>query len=310
MPVMKLITWAPPQAALGLSLYSISDKRMEITAGQLKQNRLVKMQRGVIAAGRSLDNKARALWGEPEFARNGGYSRRSPYRAAMITLTYRDGVEWSPLHIAALIKHYREWFKRNAGCPFLYVWTVELQERGIPHYHIVVWIPQGVMPPLPDKQGWWPHGMSNAIFAKSPVGYIAKYASKGDGQSGHHLPPRCRLWGHGGLAIAERAEIAFANAPRWLKGVIHHEAHPVKAVYETVERVLISTVGVFQHWHEKVTRKAGWTLKAGEGAGGFFFSPFEVEGFSPSGITLTHRGVIEYLAPTGDTFMIPYGATA
>lgn len=281
---------------------------MDVTAGQLKQNRIVKMQRGVIAAGRSLDQKARATFGDPEFNEKGEYSRKSPYRAALITLTYAEGVAWSPLHIAALLKHYREWFKRNAkGFPFLYVWTVELQERGVPHYHIVTWIPKGVMPPLPDKQGWWPHGMTNAIFAKSPVGYIAKYASKGQNQSGHHLPSRCRLWGHGGLAMAERAEIAFANAPRWLKGVVHHESHPVKRVLEVVEKTVQYANGFV---HRVVTRKSGWTLKAGEGKGWWFFSPFEVEGFSSCGITLSHRGVIESLAPTGDTFLISYGAAA
>jgi hypothetical protein len=277
---------------------------MQISTGQMKQTRIVKMQKGVIAAGRALDNKARELYGEPRFIPQGKkgageYSKASPYRAALITLTYAPGVDWQPDHIAKLLTHYRNWFKRNAkGHPFLYVWTVELQQRGIPHYHIVVWLPRGVVPPLPDSQGWWPHGKTNAIYARSPVGYIAKYASKGENQSGHHLPPRCRLWGHGGLTMVERGEIAFATCPRWLKGVIHHEAHPIKKSVEVLTTLASGKV--------EVIKRAAWVLKAGLAAGWAFFSPFDFDGFSESGITLRHLGVIEALTPDGDSFLIAH----
>ena len=33
--------------------------------------------------------------------------------------------------------------------------------------------------PKADKQGWWRHGMTNTVPARSPVGYLCKYTSKG-----------------------------------------------------------------------------------------------------------------------------------
>src|SRR5262249_19663973 len=71
-------------------------------------------------------------------------------------------------------------------------------------------------PPLPDKQGWWPHGMTQAKWAYSPVGYIAKYASKGVDAS-HRLPKSARLWGGGGLSVAIRAFRVWALAPAWVR---------------------------------------------------------------------------------------------
>lgn len=292
---------------------------MEITNGQMKQRRLQTLAKGVGAAALTIDNKFRAAYGEPEFDRHTDgsyklgkdgfpkYARNSPYRVAMITLTYRRDGMWEPGHISDLLKHYREWFRRNAKheaipeCHF--VWVMELTEIGRPHYHIVMWMPKGIKPPMPDNQGWWPHGSTQAKFSHSPVGYIIKYASKGETKSGQHLPKKARLWGYGGLKMVERGEVAFALAPRWLKRLAHHESHPVKRVYERVVKTVDYGNG-FVHQH--VIRKAGWVLKAGIAAGFWFFSPYDYAGFTGNGIALSHRGLIEVLSPDGDVFEIPH----
>jgi hypothetical protein len=262
---------------------------MEISNGEAKQGRLRTMQRGVCSAAKTLDGKARELWGED---RNGNPN----FRTALVTLTYRPDVEWSPLHVSALLKVYREWFRRR-GQPFLFVWTVELQQRGIPHYHIVCWFPRGrgLTPPLPDKQGWWPHGMTNAVFARSPIGYIAKYASKSETKSGHHLPKNCRLWGYGGLKMVERAPIAYAVAPKWVKAMTGIDTHPVKRMVEIVEVGLSSL-------RETVSRVSAYVALA---TGFTFFSPYEYQGMGQSGIVLSHRGFVEVLSPGGDWFAVP-----
>ena len=285
---------------------------MEITKGQMAQKRLFQLVKGVTAAAKAIDDKFRDEYIEPLFeksirpgAKYPRYHQRSPYRVAMITLTYaRDGM-WEPGHIVGLIKNYREWFRRNAkqcAIPELhYVWVMEMTEIGRPHYHIVMWMPEGVKPPLPDDQGWWPHGSTEAIFAHSPVGYLAKYASKQESKSGRHMPKGARLWGYGGLKMVERGPVAFALAPTWVKRLVHHESHPVKRVFERVERTLQWTAGVYQHWHEKVIRKSGWFCTRGDARGHWLFSPYELEGFTDGGVLLRSSGVVEILTPYGDS---------
>src|SRR5690606_36189831 len=130
--------------------------------------RLGVMRKGVIAAALAIDNKFRAEYGEPEFRREergvlaglrNPYTRTSPYRVAMLTFTYAPDAAWSPRDIAEVLAHYRKWFKRRKAV-FHYVWTVELQGNGKPHYHVICWLPRGLTPPFADEQGWWPHGMS------------------------------------------------------------------------------------------------------------------------------------------------------
>lgn len=292
---------------------------MEITTSAMKQTRIVKMAKGVVAAALTIDRKFREKHGDPVFALNadGSYRKHwrtkqpyylpeSPYRCAMITLTYaRDG-QFDKRHLIDLVKHYREWFKRNGqGETFHYVWVMELTEIGRPHYHLIAWFPKGVKPPMPDKQGWWPHGMTQAKYAVSPVGYIAKYASKAETKSGSHLPHGARLWGYGGLKMTERAPVAFALAPRWLKGLVHHESHVVKRTYQRVVNTVTYACGFV---HENIIRKSGWFVKAGYGVGNWFFSPYEFEGFMENGIALSHRGYIEMLSSEGDSFFISHRA--
>ncbi|TAA08846.1 rolling circle replication-associated protein [Pseudoxanthomonas winnipegensis] len=279
---------------------------MEVTKSQMQGKRLVQLARGVKAAAMAIDEKFREAYGHPEFTPSGKYSRFSPFRVAMITLTYCEDGMWEESQIRSLVKHYREWFKRNGkGETFHYVWVMELTEVGRPHYHLVCWLPRGVKPPLPDKQGWWPHGMTQAIYARSPVGYITKYASKGETKSGAHLPHKARLWGYGGLLMSERGDVAYALAPRWLKHVVHHDSRPAKRVFERVINTIQYACGRI---HQHIERKSGWFLRDGEAKGWWFFGPYDCDGFTANGISLSHRGAIEVFTPDGDTFFIPHAA--
>lgn len=136
---------------------------------------------------------------------------------AMVTLTYRDDAKWSKKDISALCKNLRE-YARGAGFKFRYVWVLELTQRGRPHYHLLVWLPAGRTLPKPDKRGWWPHGKTRIEWAKKPVGYIAKYASKGiDYEQSQRIPKGARLCGTGGLSVESRTEIRYWKTPLWVR---------------------------------------------------------------------------------------------
>ena len=142
----------------------------------------------------------------------------------LITTTYRPGVEWSPRHIAECFKHYRKRAERD-DVPLRYEWVAELQLRRMRnraesarqcmHYHALVWQPPGYEFPFPDQVGWWRHGMTNCERATNPVGYIAKYASKGT--EGEPLPRGARISGGGGISAAGRLEVAWWLRPRYVR---------------------------------------------------------------------------------------------
>jgi len=137
-------------------------------------------------------------------------------KQVMVTLTYRDDVEWSAKHISTYLDSVKKWLLRK-GHGFRYVWVFELTKRGRPHYHVLVWMPRGLCMPKADKRGWWSHGMTKTEWARNAVGYIAKYASKGNGEQ--VIPKGVRLYGVGGLNARSRMFRAWWNLPtgvrRW-----------------------------------------------------------------------------------------------
>ena len=138
----------------------------------------------------------------------------------MVTLTYREDVEWSPRQVSGYLKCVREWARRK-DIFIHYVWVLELTKRGRPHYHVLFWLPKGVSMPKADKQGWWKHGMTRSEWAHSPVGYLCKYTSKGiDFDSWGKLPRGGRLYGHGGYTPAMRITRAWRVAPAWVRELI------------------------------------------------------------------------------------------
>lgn len=145
------------------------------------------------------------------------YTRRSDRpRPVLLTLTYRPDVDPAPRHVSDLLKRVRQWAdRRDLELP--YVWCAELHQSGRVHYHVVLWLPSSVMLPKPDKQGWWPHGMTNLKACKSAPWYVAKYASKGHTPDGRTFPPGLRIHGSGGLTDAQRMARRWWCLPTWAR---------------------------------------------------------------------------------------------
>jgi hypothetical protein len=131
-----------------------------------------------------------------------------------VTLTYVGLNDWRPNHLSRCLKVVRKWCAKRAVA-FRYVWVAELQRRGAMHYHLAIWLPKHIQLPKFDKQGWWPHGMTQRLIAKNPVGYLMKYLSKvGPLQA---FPKGARIHGYGGLTQQARGICTWLNLPSWCK---------------------------------------------------------------------------------------------
>lgn len=175
-----------------------------ITDAEQRQKRLRKMKQNVITSARLHEEEARA-----------GSMRG---RWAMLTLTYRDDVRWVSDQVGKLLNRIRDYASRS-GFKARYTWVLELTQRGRPHYHVLVWLPKGRTLPKPDKQGWWQCGLTRIEWARNAVGYIAKYASKGDDYNLNTLPKGARLSGFGGLSKDGRIELRWWKLPKWVREV-------------------------------------------------------------------------------------------
>ncbi len=140
------------------------------------------MRYGVLTAGRLLRDEVRP----------GGFR----YKWAMVTATYRPEAEWDAKHVTRLINNIRDYLRRR-GHPMRYIWVLELQKRGAPHYHLMIELPAGLTLPKPDKRGWWAHGSTRIEWARHVLGYLAKYISKGTADD--EFPKGARISGCGGL---------------------------------------------------------------------------------------------------------------
>lgn len=136
------------------------------------------------------------------------------YRVAMLTLTYRDGVLWEPSHVRALLNRIKVYLSR-LGHKVRYLWVAELTKRGRMHYHVLFWLPKGLTLPKPDKRGWWPHGMTSIEWAKKPVGYLAKYASKGTPDA--TFPRGARISGSSSLEFSDACCRRWWMLPGWAR---------------------------------------------------------------------------------------------
>lgn len=139
-----------------------------------------------------------------------------------LTLTYRPDVMWSPRHISVCLQRINEWCRRRKVEP-RYVWCAEQHKSGRVHYHAILFVPRHLSLPKPDKQGWWPHGMTKIERCrKQSVGYLIKYASKSRDVS-KPWPKGCRLHGHGGLDAAERIRRSWWVLPKYIREQVEPE---------------------------------------------------------------------------------------
>jgi len=141
-------------------------------------------------------------------------------RPIFITLTYSADAMWSPNHISSFCHRLRVHAARR-GFKAQYVWVAEQTESGRVHYHAIVWLPKGERLPKPDQCGWWPHGSSRIEWARKGIGYLVKYATKGDAK--YPFPCGCRLHGHGGIDAECRTRRSWWMLPKYIRELCQPE---------------------------------------------------------------------------------------
>ncbi len=146
----------------------------------------------------------------------------------LITLTYKDVDGYQPGHIQPMLDYLYKWLKRQRVKHWCSLWVAELQQRGAVHYHIAIWLPYGVTPPKPDKQGWWKHGSTNVRDQsrrkhRNIISYLAKYISKGTGARA--FPKNCRTYGFRNLSPqANFYRRKYTKLPAWLIRILPDDA--------------------------------------------------------------------------------------
>lgn len=152
----------------------------------------------------------------------------------MQTLTYAGtNANWRPEHISRYLDALRKWhYARTGGKKVRYAWVAELQQRGVIHYHVIVWLDAGLTPPKADRPWrttdraglavWhppmWPHGMSRRDKSTAPVAYLMKYASKVESKNVGSFPHGARIHGAGGMDASGRAIRRWVLWPAYVQG--------------------------------------------------------------------------------------------
>ena len=140
--------------------------------------------------------------------------------ALMLSLSYAADDGWRPDHISDFMGNLRHWYRRQTGMQMPYVWVMEMQRRGVPHYHIMLWMPAELRLPFPDqgiRTPWWPHGTSNLKRDIQHRGaYLAKYIAKGKDMG---FPRGARTFGssqHEWVRDSRR----WASAPGYVRAMV------------------------------------------------------------------------------------------
>lgn len=182
-----------------------------------KQCRVTRLRKGLGIAAKQLHNagpKNQQIW--------------------MQTLTYAgDNRNWRPEHISRYLDALRKWhYSRTGSKTTRYAWVAELQQRGVIHYHVIVWLSAGLTPPKGDtpwrrtdkfgnvhhESAMWPHGMSNRLRSTAPVAYLMKYASKIESKNIGTFPHGARIHGAGGLDPTGRSIRRWVLWPAYVQG--------------------------------------------------------------------------------------------
>jgi len=187
-----------------------------ITIGPL-QSRVTRLRKGLGIAAKQLHNLG---------ARN--------QQIWMQTLTYAgSNKDWRPEHISRYLDALRKWhYARTGSKTVRYAWVAELQQRGVIHYHVIVWLDAGLTPPKADlswkrkdraglvhwEPPMWPHGMSRRDKSTAPVAYLMKYASKVESKNVGSYPHGARIHGAGGMDASGRAIRRWVLWPAYVQG--------------------------------------------------------------------------------------------
>lgn len=194
---------------------------------------------------RTVLNTARMLESRPDAGR---------YYWVMVTLTYAPAFKWDPKHVSGFLSSVRQYLRVSFNITKLhYTWVMELQKRGAPHYHVLLRLPVGVRIPKPDKAGWWFLGHTNTEAARHAIGYLAKYASKGDALGRHEFPKGARLHGASQLEGDEGSFRRWWNLPVWVRESIGFVCH----VTRVAGGVMVTRTGLFLACPFEVLRENG-----------------------------------------------------
>lgn len=195
-----------------------------------------------------------ALWGAAMWFTNAMRGHR-PLVAWMVTLTYADADGWAGHHVSQAVELYRQWC-RFRGLPCRYAWVAEIQDgkrradrkgRGAVHYHLVAWLPAGVSMPMWDKlqrissrkRGkLWVHGSTERDECRTGIGYLMKYASKGQNAEGFKFPRGLRIYGIGGLDEQGKHVRRWLGLPEWAKRL-----HGVGELTRAAGRLVVRATG-------------------------------------------------------------------
>jgi hypothetical protein len=172
------------------------------------------MRKSLLTSGRLLDEQAKREWFR--------------VRAWFVTLTYAENQDWNPKQVSRYMARLYDWC-RCQGLAIRAEWCLEVTKRGRPHYHVIVWLPKRLALPKPDKAGWWVHGHSNREEARSPVGYLAKYASKFTAEAVAAIPKGARSHGVSGLDQEGKREVRWWKSPAFARTALGELADIRKA---------------------------------------------------------------------------------
>jgi len=188
---------------------------------------------GLVSSNTTKCTKTRAYRGEKRIARlrkavpsaaaQIGLAAARGFRqsVAMVTLTYRPGVDWQPNHIRDFQSAIKEYLARQS-IKYRSVWVLESTKKGQPHYHVLIWLPRACLKgrklPKPDDRGWWPHGSTRIEWARNAIGYLVKYTSKAGPDD--RFPAGARLFGVRGLEGTFRRAHRLHMLPFWLRDIV------------------------------------------------------------------------------------------
>jgi len=215
---------------LGLVHSSTSDTRRVSLTLDPNHIRALRLKKSVITGARLHDQEA----------------KQGSFRGAwyMLTTTYRNGSDAGPRDISETLKRIRGFFNRAVRLRyrgyrprFRYLWVGELTKAGVPHYHVLIWIPRGIFIPKADRAGWWPHGHTKIEKARNAVGYLAKYASKFVPDMAAAFPKGFRTHAVGGLDNESKRELRWWKAPKSARDVLGALADIRKALGGYVDKI-------------------------------------------------------------------------
>ena len=214
--------------------YLLDKAKGECFSLDSKQTRLRRFQKRVHAWADALPREVRRV-------RRAGKRFTIGPRLVMLTLTYQDADAWQPNQIRDFMKALR----RELGAALYgYAWVLEMQQRGAPHYHVLLYVKARTDVPKPDEAGLWAYGSTRRETAKSAF-YISKYVGKE--YQKEQLPKGARMFAvqiyKHVLSAEDMLPFRMSAAPGWL--------HPFIAE-------AVALVGVALRWRR--VKGGGWVI--------------------------------------------------